>query len=189
MSCCGPSRFACLKTAHEHATLTLYPWCSFMTVEAGPTVQGGSGCLTWLAARRSMPWRRALFLLHLAALNGLSIAAATVFQTVPLQPARASPGDTASPPFSSWLAVVVLLCGWAAATLSLQLWVPLEYEPAWHIPRLMMPWVPSFALLLIPLALSSLPGGEQGWADNRSRSSCRSAGFTQDGCCIPCNVC
>ncbi|KAI7839615.1 hypothetical protein COHA_006615 [Chlorella ohadii] len=131
---------------------------SFMTVEAGPTIHGSSGCLTWLAARRSIPWRRALFLLHLAALNGLSIAAATVFQTVTFQPARASPGDTASPPFSSWLAVVVLLGGWAAATLSLQLWVPLEYEPTWHIPRLMMPWVPSFALLLIPLALSSLPG-------------------------------
>ena len=130
-----------------------------MTVEAGPGIEGGSGCLTWLTARLSILRRRALFLLHLAALNGLSIAAATVFQTVTFQPARASPTDTASPPFSSWLAVVVLLACWAAATLSLQLWSPLEYEPAWHIPRPLMPWVPSFCILLIPLSLSSLPGG------------------------------
>ena len=132
---------------------------SFMTVEAGPGIAGGSGCLTWLTARLSMPRRRTLFLLHLAALNGLSIAAATVFQTVTFQPARVFPTDTASPPFSSWLAVVVLLACWAAVTLSLQLWVPLEYEPGWHIPRPLMPWVPSLCLLLVAVSLSSLPGG------------------------------
>ena len=132
---------------------------SFMTVEAGPTIQGGSGCLTWLTARLSEPGRRALFLLHLALLNALAIAAATVFQTVTFQPARASPADTASPPFRSWLAVVVLLACWAGATLSLQLWVPLEYEPTWHILRPLMPWVPSTCLLLVLLSLSSLPGG------------------------------
>ncbi len=139
------------------------PSRSFMTVEAGPAMEGHSSCLAPLTTRLSMPWRRALFLLHLAALNGLSIAAATVLQTVTFQPTRASSGDTASPPFSSWLAVVVLLGCWAAATLSLQLWVPLEYEPTWHIPRLMMPWVPSLCLLLVTFSLSSLPGGERQW--------------------------
>lgn len=48
------------------------------------------------------------------------------------------------------LATVWWLVSWFCITLSMQFWCPLEYEPSgWHVPRYLMPWLPSTATLLV----------------------------------------
>lgn len=49
------------------------------------------------------------------------------------------------------------MIGWFLASLSMFLVCPLEYEPpAWKIPAFLLPWLPSFAILLIFFSASSL---------------------------------
>jgi hypothetical protein len=48
------------------------------------------------------------------------------------------------------LATLWWLVSWFCVTLSMQFWCPLEYEPSgWHVPRYLMPWLPSAATLLV----------------------------------------
>jgi hypothetical protein len=52
--------------------------------------------------------------------------------------------------FAAVMVCAGLGAGWLAATASMLLWCPLAYEPrGWRIPRLLLPWMPSFAILLI----------------------------------------
>ena len=118
----------CLPCADEHSCETLHCCLraffhafSYGTVEAGVTRQSPGGSpLARRAAVLPLHLRKWLVVLHLAAINSLGFAVAVVFPTVTLDTTLPAPGSTASPPFSRWTALVVLLVGWVAATLSMQ---------------------------------------------------------------------
>lgn len=59
------------------------------------------------------------------------------------------------------LAPLWFLLAWAVATLSFQLWCPLEYTPpGFHVPSWLMPWLPSLALQLLVFSLAALPNAD-----------------------------
>ena len=113
--------------------------------------------------------RRALVWLHLFAINFTSFGF-VIYYRLTLYPC---PTDVNNPEYEtcrtsglgherSWLLTMIWVACWAGATISMFLLCPLEYQPkAWGIKWWLLPFMPSFAILLIaaryvlyPLALA-----------------------------------
>ncbi|KAL4458381.1 hypothetical protein ABPG75_013246 [Micractinium tetrahymenae] len=113
---------------------------------------------SWALGRSwSIKTRRVLVAAHVLAINALSIALGAFYAR-----STDSKVDYAGDSLGhDSLASLWFLLAWLAVTLSLQLTCPLSYRPeGWHVPRWLMPWLPSTAIAITWFSIGALPDAD-----------------------------
>ena len=145
----------------------------FQTVTLDPSNGAAEGSAA--ATTTSPPlsrWLAVVVLLVAWALANVSMqarpgapAALCLFVTLRLssmQVAPSTPGAGWAPaPAPALCACLAGIAGASFLTAWLQVLCPLEYEPPrWHVPWWLMPWLPSFCILLVLFSLGNIPPSE-----------------------------
>mmetsp|Transcript_3310 Transcript_3310/g.6635 ORF Transcript_3310/g.6635 Transcript_3310/m.6635 type:complete len:737 (-) Transcript_3310:731-2941(-) len=114
-------------------------YTQYGTVEATPGRFQNFG-LGKIQHKMTKKTHRLLVWAHILLINGVSIGCGIFYR------------------FTRRLDSIYFVVAWFVLTLSMLILCPLEYEPtSWKVPSILLPWVPSFAILAIIFVCSDLP--------------------------------